>query len=276
MQSARSPAPTFARTRAGGGSAAAGMERRVEQEVSPRSDLELARTRTLQVRMMRDAVSAQRQVALQRLRALVMDADYAVSDAGMIPPFWLEAPLDDLIGVADEFDPRRKRLEAEAAMAGAEARASAAARFPAVSAQYSYDDVYGHRLGVSVRAQATGLSELGEARAASLREDAAGQRVDVAMQDLRTQVASDYIDYTSAAGRLDVALASSLSTNGVRDSYMRQFTSGKRGWLDVMNAMREAMSAQLDVIDIQYAAAQAQTRLVLRMGIMPAEMERQD
>lgn len=250
------------------------MERRVAQEVSPRSDLDLARTRTLQTRMMRDAVSAQQRVALQRLRELVVDPNYAVSDTGIVSALWLKAGLEDLIGLSDEFDPRRKRAEAEARIASAEAKASAATRFPALSAQYSYDDVYGHRLGVAVRAQATGLSEFTESRAASLRESAAGQRVDLAVHDLRMQVTSDYIDYTSAAGRLDVALASSLSTDGVRDSYLRQFTSGRRTWLDVMNAMREAMSAQLDVIDVQYAAAQAQTRLLIRMGIMPAEMER--
>ncbi len=250
------------------------MQRRVTQEVSPRSDLELARTRTLQVRLIRDAIVAQRQAVLARLHEQLVDPDYQIDENGLVGPFWLKADLEDLIGAADAFDPHRQRLEAEADIAAADAKASNAARFPSVNAQYSYDDIYGHRLGVTVRAQVTGLAEFTEARAGTLREGAARQKVDIALHDLRSQVSSDYIDYTSSLGRLDVARSSSRSTNEVRDSYIRQFTAGKRGWLDVMNAMREAMTAQLDALDNNYAAAQAQTRLLIRAGMMPAEMKR--
>lgn len=252
------------------------MKRRVAQDVSPRSDLELARTRTLQVRLTRDMLVAQRQAALTRLREQLLDPDYRISDGGVGGPFWLKADLEELIGASEAFDPHRKRLEAEAEIAAADAKASNAARFPSLNAQYSYDDVYRHRLGVTLRAQATGLAEFTEARAATLRAGSARQKVDIALHDLRTQVSSDYIDYTSALGRLDVSRDSSRSTDEVRDSYIRQFAAGKRGWLDVMNAMRESMSAQLDALGNNYTAAQAQARLLIRMGIMPAETKRQN
>lgn len=250
------------------------MKRRVAQEVSPRSDLELARTRTLQVRLIRDTIVAQRQAVLTRLRELVVDPDYMIGEGWVGGPFWVKGDLEDLIGAADAFDPHRKRLEAEADMAAAEAKASNAARFPSLTAQYSYDDVYRHRLGVSLRAQATGLAEFADARAATLRAGAARGKVDIALHDLRAQVSSDYIDYTSALSRLEVSRNSSRSTDEVRDSYVRQFTAGKRGWLDVMNAMRESMTAQLDALDNNFTATQAQARLLIRMGIMPVETKR--
>ena len=62
----------------------------------------------------------------------------------------------------------------------------------------------------------------------------------------------------------------------MRDSYLRQFTAGKRTWLDVMNAVREAMTAQLDVVDIHYEALLMQTRLLIRMGVVPDETKRQN
>ena len=252
------------------------MQRRSEQGISPNSDLELAKTRTLQVRMMRDAVVAQRQAALRRLRELVIDPDFQASEKPLAGGFWLKANLDDLIDLSDAFDPHRRRLDAEAAMALADSRAASATRFPSVGVEYSYDDIYRHRVGLVVRAQATGLSEFVAARASSLRATAANQKVDTALHDLRAQVASDYIDYTSALSRLDVAEASSRSTDEVRDSYMRQFTAGKRTWLDVMNAVREAMSARLDSVDLKYQAALMQTRLLIRLGIMPTENTRQN
>lgn len=250
--------------------------RRYAQGVSPRSDLELARTRTLQVRMTRDALVAQRRGSLQRLRELLIDGDYQISQQGLSPALALRAELEDLIDAADARDPRRRRVEAEAAMASAEAKAASASRFPSLNVEYSYDNIYHHRVGVALKAQATGLAEFTAAKAAALRQGAASERVDVAMHELRTQVTSDYIDYTSALTRLDVATTTSHASDDLRDSYMRQFTAGKRSWLDVMNAVREAMSARLDAIDLRYAAGLAQTRLLVRLGAAPAEPKEQD
>ena len=247
------------------------MERRVEQGVSARSDLELARTRTLQVRMMRDALIAQRQGSLQRLRELIDDNGYQLAPDGLKPVFALHADLDELVQAADAADPRRKRVEAEAAVARAEAKAAAAARLPGLNVEYSYDEIYHHRVGLALKAQGTGLAEFSIARAAALREGAASQRIDAAAHDLRSQVINDFVDYTSSRARLEVALLSGRSSDEVKDSYMRQFAAGKRTWFDVMNAVREALTARLDTIDLRYAAGLAQLRLLVRLGASPAE-----
>jgi adhesin transport system outer membrane protein len=47
---------------------------------------------------------------------------------------------------------------------------------------------------------------------------------------------------------------------------MRQFVSGRRTWLDVMNAVRESTSAQIDVVDARFGAQAAYARLALRSG----------
>ena len=52
---------------------------------------------------------------------------------------------------------------------------------------------------------------------------------------------------------------------------MRQFAAGKRTWFDVMNAVREALTARLDAIDLRYAAGLAQLRLLVRLGASPVE-----
>lgn len=252
-----------------------GMSRRVSQEVSPRSDLELAMTRTLQVKLILEANLAQRRIILQRLREQLQDDNWQPLDRRVEIGAKLTSELDDVVGLAEEFDPQRMRLEAEAAIAQADAKATAAGRFPSVSAQYSYDQIYGHRVGLAVKGQTNGLSEFGLARAAALRQTAADQRIDIAERDIRAAVTADYVDYTSAFDRLDLVENAAATTNGVRDSYVRQFVSGKRTWLDVMNAMREAMSAQLDAVDVRYMAAQAQVRLMIRMGNMPIEAEGQ-
>lgn len=251
-----------------------GMARRVKQEVSPRSDLELAMTRTMQVRIMLDTLIAQQRVTLERLRQQLQDATWQPLEQNVALGVPLSGGLDDMIGLAEEFDPQKLRLEAEAQIARADAKVTAAAGFPALSAEYSYDDIYRHRFGVVLRGQTNGLSEFGQAHAAKLRETAADQRIAAAERDLREQVTSDFVDYTSAMSRLELVQNASNATGDVRDSYVRQFTSGKRTWLDVMNAMREAMNAQLDAVDVRYTAAQAHARLLIRTGNLPAELER--
>jgi adhesin transport system outer membrane protein len=53
-------------------------------------------------------------------------------------------------------------------------------------------------------------------------------------------------------------------------SIKRQFLSGKRTWLDVLNAVREAMQARLDMIDAQMALVRSQWHLKL-MAMPPQQ-----
>ena len=52
----------------------------------------------------------------------------------------------------------------------------------------------------------------------------------------------------------------------VMASYMRQFTSGRRTWLDVMNAVREATSAEIDAVDARITAQSSLLRISLLSG----------
>ena len=52
----------------------------------------------------------------------------------------------------------------------------------------------------------------------------------------------------------------------VSESYVRQFISGHRTWLDVMNALREYLTAQLDQADAEVTAMDAADQLELLSG----------
>lgn len=244
------------------------MERRVAQEVSPLSDLQLARTRTLQVQQQRDQAAAQAGMAIQRLRVLVGDPAWEpdLTRDGVTPEAWPMLDRDSLVDAALAFDPRLQRMEAQARVAVADARIARASVLPSVNVQYSYDDFYRHRVGVALKAQSTGLSELVSADASRLRSTSAEQQVDTVRAELRNQVISDHIDYASAVQRLDGSAEAARSTGLVTESYLRQFVSGRRTWLDVMNAVREELTSALDDADVRAAASSAATRLMLRSG----------
>jgi adhesin transport system outer membrane protein len=243
------------------------MERRVKQEISPDADLQLARSRTAQVEQDYNLARSQRLTALRVFAELVADSSY---DLGPTPYFddrWTIDNPDALEEQAVAFDPKLRRLNAQIDVARAEYEQAHAAIFPSIGAQYSYDNVFGSRVGVVVRAQAAGgLSLVSSANAARTRIRGAEEDARVADQELRRTVASDLINFNAAKERASISLTASETAAQVSESYMRQFIAGRRTWLDVMNALREAVNAQIGKSDAQVTAMAAAVRLQLRSG----------
>jgi adhesin transport system outer membrane protein len=52
----------------------------------------------------------------------------------------------------------------------------------------------------------------------------------------------------------------------VSDSYARQYTTGRKTWIDVLNAVRETTQAELAMVDAAAQADAASLRLRLRTG----------
>lgn len=261
----------LARTLGVMGDMVASMQRRVAQEVSPLADLQLASTRRLQVGQQLDLTRAQRASALAHLSDLVMRDDLMLAPGFVEPGAW---PRWDLPGLTERMiavSPQRLQTEAEARVARDDARIAEAARLPGLFGSYSYDEIYKHRVGISVRMQtAGGFSEIFSAHAARLRQQAASLQTPVVEQDLKATASADLTEYDSARARDADARELASDSQKITDSYVRQFVSGRRTWLDVMNAVREAMQAELDAIDVRYAASASAMRLLLRAGDMRA------
>lgn len=243
------------------------MERRVQQEVSPLADLELARSRAAQIEQEYTITRSQRETALRVMAELIADPSY---DLGPIPFYdpALEVPnREALEEQAVAYDPALRGLNAEADVARAELDARKASILPQVNARYSYDDVFGSRMGLVVRAQTTGgLSQISEINSARLRIQSALENQRQAEQRLRRDVAADIIEYDAAKARASISTRASDTAARVSESYMRQFIAGRRSWLDVMNALREAISAQVGKADAELTAMSAGVRLMLRSG----------
>ena len=243
------------------------MERRVEQEVSPLADLELARSRSAQIEQEYTSTTAQRLTALRVLAQLVADPDY---DLGPIPFYdpSVDLPSRDVLEEqAVAYNPTLDRLKAQTDVARATLAANRASILPQVNAQYSYDEVFGSRVGVVLRSQTTGgLSQLSDINSASLRIQATIENTRVAEQELRRSVASDIITYEASKKQATISTSAASTASRVSESYMRQFIAGRRSWLDVMNALREAVNAQIAKSDAQIITMATASKLLLQSG----------
>ncbi|MEY3703957.1 MAG: hypothetical protein RLZZ561_1577 [Pseudomonadota bacterium] len=243
------------------------MERRYAQEVSPLSDLELARSRALQIEQQLYQARAQQAAALSRLRELVGDPSIVLvrplSTLENQPKFEDE----DVISKALAFSPLLRRLKFESESARADMRIARASILPQLNGQYSYNETFGHRVGLVLKAQSDGgLSRFSVAHAAEQRARASELQIEAGQRQLRDQLFVQLREYESASARLEGSIAASGSIQRVMESYMRQFASGRRTWLDVMNAVRESTSAEIDALEARISAQASLTRILILSG----------
>lgn len=241
------------------------MERRVSQEVSPRSDLDLARSRAAQVRQEMTTVSAQRYSALQRFYELVGDTNFELGPVPEYSASRYHPAAEGAVAEALGCSPTLRRRKAEADVALADAKVAKASIFPQVGVLGSYTDAAGAQVGLSVRAQTSGgFAPLASAQAARSRAQTAGLQISVAERETREAVVLDVVENTSARGRIEASSAAAEAATAVTESFMRQFITGRRTWLDVMNAVRESNAARIGLTEAKISAMASATRLRLR------------
>jgi len=247
------------------------MRRRVEQEISPASDLELARSRTRQTEIDALQTEAEADVALLRLKSLTGNdnlqvaalLDYREQVQGASPADVLRAALD--------FDPRTRRVTAEAAIAGAEVSLRKSELMPQVGVRYQHylggDDALDDQLGLVFRIQTDGgLSRVSAINAAKQREQAASLAINTATREQRETVLSALTDNAAARRRALAGRDAAQAAKSVTDSFLRQFAAGRRTWPEVLNSVRETVTAELTQIDAEAGAVTSYVRLLLLSG----------
>jgi outer membrane protein, adhesin transport system len=241
------------------------IERRVEQEVSPRVDLELARARTAQLIEQQTTANAQAASSLEQLRVLLNDPSFTPTVSPDYNPAAHHPSPAGAIKQATSCSPTRRRLQAEAQIARADARIARSQVLPRLSAQFNSNEVTGERIGLALSAGTNGgLSQFEAERSARLRRDAAELRIGAADLDVQTQLAADLAENSSARERIASSRAAAEAARAVTDSYQRQFVVGRRSWLDVMNAALEATQSDVAVSDAAVSAMASAARIHLR------------
>lgn len=241
------------------------ISRRVEQQVSPQSDLSLAGARAAQTEQQLALALAQRRSGLNTLYELTGDPSFDLGYVERYDPALHHPDLTGAVDLALACDPKSARLSALVIVADADERAAKAALLPQLLAQGSSNEILGERFGVVLRAQTgNGLSQAAAAQGARERSLAAEEGVAAAQRELREALQLDFVNNAAARERLLSAGTAAESASDVAGSYRRQFIAGKRTWLDVMNALQESTNTQLAVIDLEVTAQLTSTRIALR------------
>jgi adhesin transport system outer membrane protein len=241
------------------------IERRVTQEVSPRVDLELARSRTAQLLEQQTTANALASSSLQQLRVLLNDPAFTLDEMPRYNPAVHHPDPAGAVEAATTCSPTRRRLQAEALVARADQRLARAQLLPRVSAQFTSNEVTGERVGIAFSAATNGgLSQFEASRSAALRRTAAETRIGAVDLDVQTALAADFAENSSSRDRITTSTAAAAAARAVTDSYQRQFVVSRRSWLDVMNAALEAAQSDVAVTDAEVSAMASAARILLR------------
>ncbi len=252
---------------------AALIARRVSNEVSPASDGVLASARLAQARAELTQLDA---LAARARSALSQAVSRDVNEIALPSPRTLGYPsLTLTIEAAQAFSPALRRLSAEEEAAGAEVAVRRGATRPRVVARYDRTfggrEVEGDQFFVAVEFQpGAGLSSLAAVREAEARRNAARLAREGALRDLLDSLNADWADMESLGRQARDLRAQVESTTSVFDSFVRQYAVGRKSWLDVLNAQREASQARYALADTEWGALRATLRLQLATGELNA------
>ena len=249
------------------------IDRRIAQGVSPRVDLTLVVGRTEQVDADLSIAKSQQEAAVARLSQLVgrpLQAQELLQGHNSAMPIDLSLLL--LLERAQAGNPYVARLVATARVAEAEIAERKADMKPEVylRAERQMGNFYYlgvpavNRvfLGMSTRFGA-GLSTLSQVGGAQARYESALEDVEGARMTLEEQVSSDYMLAASSQSR-QVLLESSLnSAQSISLAWDRQFLTGQKSWLDVMNSVRELAQIELQSADVKASTLLLTWRLAL-------------
>lgn len=245
--------------------------RRVTAEVSPESDLMITSSRMSQAITEKAQVSLALSRAQDALRELLERAPPPLSAPAPRKPSGLE--LVQALSEAEAYAPEVRQLIAQESIASSEVGIQRSTALPNVFVRYENlsndrdpglvkDQTY---VGVEF-VPGAGFSVAQQIKAAESRRLAAIEARRNAEKDVRERVRGIWSDLQSLQSQVRTARSYVESSNSVKESFARQFTIGRKTWVEVLNATREAFQAELALTDIEWNLKIAQLRLEIETG----------
>jgi adhesin transport system outer membrane protein len=247
----------------------------VQQKVSAPVDRELAQSRMYQAINDLSLNIQQRITALTQLTQLVGRPVEKVAAPG---PDLISGPKseEEALQKAIAESPTLARIAAQEKAAGADVDSQKATLWPTLAVRYQRNlggiaGLPDSQLLLVLQAQpGAGLSAMSNIDAARSRQSALEYQRESALRDLQERVGTDWNELRFSRERLENAELSRTTSARVFESFTQQFTTGRKTWIDVLNAVREFTQAEFSVADAQAQVAGAALRLSVVSGSLKA------
>ena len=250
------------------------IDRRVESGISPKADAINVRARLQQSQSERMQMSLQLQNTRTELELLLGRRFTAL----VVPPplAKLSLNMDEALDIVLDTAPELARLNAEERVAEEVIAATRSSLSPSLALRYqrvfgggtfyATDQVF---VGVTYQ-PGNGLSSFSAISEAESRRTGAVYAREAARLDLINRVRSLWQQADSSRRELSILNELVSSTQQVYESCLRQFPVGRRTWLELLLARRDATQAQYALADIRWSGFASQLKLELVTGQLAA------
>ena len=258
------------------------MQRRVNQGVSARIEMDLVTNRILQEQNAYQGAFEQQRIAIARLQQITGRRLTATD---------LPVPnLSELVGRAKGYSQTFEKMafdqasfynptvvkehyRVEAAKQGVKSLQSS--RYPTLYAQYEYDYYHDDKqdsdgefsVGLSYDPGA-GLSNLALAQASESRVSSLMQSKEASRRLVLETIQTQYQQFASAQEQERSLIAAVAGAQIVVSSYRRQFIAGRKSWLEVLNAVREHSEYEAQLVESRASIIAAYYKLQVDFGMM--------
>ena len=253
------------------------MSRRTEAGVSAQADLTLARVRLMQTRADLLQARAARTAARTQLRELAQQ-DVLPGAAHQGLPV-LPDPQDGVDPLRDRArlqHPVVARLRWQLQLQQAELAGFKAELWPTLSLRAEHQRgqidgtlAEGKRLYASLQySLGAGVSVMPRLEAAQVRAQALESQQAGALKELDERLLQDWQDYIALRQRLPDLENVQATAQELTESSKRLFVAGRKSWLDLQNALREQLQAELAWTEAQAIMQALHYRLALHAGVV--------
>ena len=233
------------------------IERRQQGSLATAADVQLAQSRLLQARVQRQTIGGERLVALSELQSLTQV--YVVTDSAVDPLLAVLPALPEVERVAldnsADLQVKRQRLK----VAQLQIEKQKAAAMPNIYFQVDHDvgdsqiNAERTRYGVNFTASFDGLgfASRGQVKSAVARSNAAKYDLDTSLNEVKRRVnmlmlnRSVQHDAVRSQGHVVDSMSATLA------SFTRQYQSGHKTWVEVLNTQRELTQQRLLLVQLQ-------------------------
>ena len=247
------------------------ISRRVSSEISAEADLVLAQARLAQAKVERaqlDTLAANARSALTQATGREVRDVLVPAGVRMLP-----VSFDTLALAAVAASPALRRGQADEDAADAGIAALRASRYPQVVARLeqgfggagSTADQRKLYLGVEFQT-GNGFSAQAQISAAQARKQALIASRDGQRRELLERLRTDWSDAQSLALQIPSLEQLVVATRQMYESFNRQYVVGRKAWLELLNAQREASQAKSQLADARWGLTRAVLRMELATG----------
>lgn len=250
------------------------IQRRALAATSPDVDVQLADARLSYAKSQELQVASSREIARSQLEQLIGIEVHDIKPPS--EPKMMIDLLSELESSAIAYSPTLRQLRSKSQNLKAEVKVASSVLYPQVS--LGYERQFGELLFAQEREQiflsvefqpGAGMSARALTSAANSRLEANQNEMEAAERELRRQVQIAWQEREAARNQLLPSRKLVLATKEVVESYLRQYTVGRKSWLDVLNAQREFVQAEFTLSDYRVLLLNSSYRLQILSGSLP-------